>query len=172
MTSISQRAQAGIERPTEAPGAGIISGKLCPTCGGPMKHRSDKDHGMFWAMMQTAYDNWPETHKCKPTSRENLYGWILIELSFAQTIDVEAEDIAIAMRTARATFEISKRKIHCMRVFQIEGGVRIAVPDSTAYDAAGKKKFETIRAAVYEYVETVLGVKIEEIKRQTKVGTT
>ncbi len=137
----------------------------CPNCGGPMKHRSQADHGMFWAVMQRAFDNWPEDHAFRPDSKEHLYGWILIEVGYRECTEVETNDKAIAIAVAKAIFSVTKREIHCMRVYGTATGVRVCVPQSGDYEHAGKKKYEAMRAAVYEVIEATLGCKIDELKR-------
>lgn len=147
-----------------APPQTVKSG-MCPNCGGPMKHRSGADHGMFWAVMQRAFENWPETHPFRPESKEHLYGYILIEVGYSDCTEVETDDKSIAIAVAKAIYGVTKREIHCMRVFGTGTGVRVCVPQSGDYAHAGKKKYEAMRSAVYEVIENTLGVTIEELKR-------
>ncbi len=136
----------------------------CPNCGGTQRHRSVSDHGMFWAVMQRAFDNWPESHPFKPDTKEHLYGYILIEVGYRDCTEVETNDKAVATAVAKAIFGVTKREIHCMRVYGTPAGVRVCGPKSGAYEHAGKKKFEAMRSAVYEYIEITLSVKVEELK--------
>lgn len=129
-----------------------------------MKHRGHKDHGMFWAVMRRAFDNWPEDHAFKPESPDHLYGWILIEIGYSECTEVETDDKSIAIAVAKAIYGVTKREIHCMRVFGTSTGVRVCVPQSGDYAHAGKKKFEDMRSAVYEVIENTIGVRIEELK--------
>lgn len=126
--------------------------------------RSSKDHGLFWAIMDRAFDNWPADHPFQPDSKEHLYGWILIEVGYRECTEVETDDKAVAAAVAKAIFGVTKREIHCMRIYGTSAGVRVCVPQSGDYEHAGKKKFEAMRSAVYEYIEITLGVKIEQLK--------
>lgn len=126
--------------------------------------RSTKDHGFFWVVMERAFDNWPVDHPFQPDSKEHLYGWILIEVGYRDCTEVETDDKAVATAVAKAIFSVTQREIHCMRVYGTPTGVRVCVPQSGDYEHAGKKKFEAMRSAVYEYIEITLGVKIEELK--------
>ncbi len=137
----------------------------CPNCGGPMKHRSEDDHEMFWAILHRAYENWPENHGFKPDNKSHLYGWLLIEAGHKDCVEVETTDKSVAISVARAMFSVTKREIHCMRVFGTPTGVRICVPKSLSYKSAGKKQYEGVRSVVYEIIETALGVKVETLKR-------
>lgn len=131
-----------------------------------MRHRSASDHGMYWAILQRAFDNWPVTHPFRPTSKDHLHGWLLIESGHAQSVDVETENVDVAKAVAKGIFEVTRREIHAMRIFGLHaGGIRISVPQSMSYEEAGKRKYEQMRADVYEVIETVLGVKVEELKR-------
>lgn len=135
-----------------------------------MKHRSAKDHGAFWRVAQRAFDNWPENHPARPASKENLIGWILIEVGCSEHRDIEdidpsnPDEIRLAKAIVRATYELSERTIHCMRIFPLPPNhIRIYVPQSLSYQLAGKRKYEEARAKVYEYIETTLGVKVEQL---------
>lgn len=127
--------------------------------------RSSRDHGMFWAILERAFDNWPEDHPFQPDSKEHLYGWILIEVGKSECTEVDTDDKDLAKAVARAVFMVTRREIHCMRIFGTQTGVRVCVPQSGDYAHAGKAKFEEMRRAVYEYIEVALGVKIEDLKK-------
>lgn len=120
---------------------------------------------MFRSIVRRAFDNWPETHPFRPENEDHLYGWLLIEVGYSECQEVETDDIDLAKAVVKAIFAISQREIHCMRIYGTPTGVRVCVPQSAAYQNAGKRKFEQMRAAVYEVIETTLGVKIEELKR-------
>lgn len=128
---------------------------------------------MFWSIMHKAFDNWPDEHPAKPNSVEHLVGWLLIEVGASTHADVETDDKEAALAIARAIFKITQRRIHCMRVFPLKPvGLRICVPDSLAYENAGKRKYEAVRSAVYEIVEMVLGTTIEQLKQVAQRGST
>lgn len=131
-----------------------------------MRHRSWRDHRMYWAMMRRAFDNWPKTHRFKPTSPEHLHGWILIETGNDQSAEVETDNVDVAKAVAKAIYGLAEREVHCMRIFESGPGVlRISIPKPFNGADAGKRQYEMIRASVYEYIEHVLGVPIASIKR-------
>lgn len=130
-----------------------------------MRHRSDEDHGMFWAIMQRAYECWPEQHPFRPDSRDHLYGWCLIEAGHKKCVEVETDNPSQAVAVVKAIYEVSGDEVHCIRLFGTPSGIRICTPKSLSYRTAGKKKYEDVRSAVYEIIESVLEVKIDELKR-------
>lgn len=138
----------------------------CWVCGSHLDARSDPDHRMFWAIMQAAFDNWPEAHPFKPDDRDHLYGWILIEVGHRRCAEVETTDKSIALRVAEAMFEIAADEVHSVRVFGTASGIRVCVPRSLKYEAVGKREFQRVRSAVYEVIEATLGVSIESLKRE------
>ena len=123
---------------------------------------------MFWAIIDRAYQSWPEDHEFKPTSKYHLYGWLLIEAGHCDSVEVETKDYGVAKIFAKAFFTLTQREIHCMRVFETEKGMRITVPQSLSYAEAGKKKYEGVRTNVYEIIEAILGVTVEELKREAQ----
>lgn len=148
-------------RPLDPPKPG-----RCPQCGGVFKQRSTKDHKMYWAILRSALKQWPAEHRAKPFSVENLHGWLLIEVGHKECVDSETMDVDKEMETARRYNGLVGRRIHCMRAFPIPGGLRICVPGPFAYDKSGKREYETVRRAVYEVIENVLGVSVEQLKRE------
>lgn len=131
-----------------------------------MRHRTRSDHGAFWHVAQRTFDNWPEQHPFRPTTKEHLIGYILIEVGYSECRDVENighDDERAVKAVARAMFDLAQREIHCMRIFPTATGIRICVPQSLKYELAGKRKYEEARAKVYEYIETTLGIRIEQL---------
>jgi hypothetical protein len=143
-------------------------GQTCPHCKQYWQHRSDADHRMLHAIVSLAYTNWPEDHIFEPMGRDHLYGWLLIQAEHCTAIDIESRKPATIEATIAAIFPAIKRRVHCIEVKPTAKGVRILISDSLSYKEAGKRKFEDVRAKVYEIIETTLGVKIEDLKRETQ----
>jgi hypothetical protein len=143
-------------------------GEHCPTCKQPWQHRSDADHRMLHAIVSLAYSNWPEDHSFEPMGRDHLYGWLLIQANHCTAIDIESRRPATIEATIAAIFPAIKRRVHCIEVKPTAKGVRISISDSLRYKEAGKKKFEDVRSKVYEVIESVLGVPVEQLKREAR----
>lgn len=154
------------EAPPNAPPPAPAKAGTCHNCGQPMKHRSWRDHRMYWAIMRRAFDDWPHDHKFQPDTPEHLHGWLLIETKHCISTEVKTDNEDVAKAIARAIFGITAREIHCMRIFDAGAdGIRISVPEPFNGEDAGKRKYEQIRKDVYALIESVLGVPIETIKR-------
>ncbi len=143
----------------------------CADCGSTRlagRHRSDSDHGMFWAVVERAYENWPESAGFQPSSKDHLYGWLLIEARHLESAEVESDDTDTVLAAGKAFFKLAGRKIHCVRMYRMEHGVRIVIPKSLSYRAADKRTFEDVRSKVYEIIEATLGVPIETLKKEAE----
>lgn len=139
----------------------------CSQCGSPLRHRSDSDHSMFWAIIDRAYQNWPHDHEFEPLGRMHLYGWLLIEAGHHKPpIEIESRNKEFVASIVRAMFPAIKDKVHCIRFFPTAKGVRVLLPESLSYKAAGKHKYEDVRAKVYEIIEATLGVTVETLKKE------
>lgn len=143
----------------------------CGDCGstnvvGSHQNRSDRDHNMFHAVIGRAYESWPESARFQPSSKDHLYGWLLIEAGHSESAEVESGDRDEIIRAGKAFFTLVGRKVHCVRMFGIPNGVRIAIPKSLAKKAEEKRPFEDIRSKVYEIIEITLGMPIETLKKE------
>ena len=165
--SISARAMAGVSPPPER------EGPRCRECGAPKRQRSDIDHGMFWAVVERAFRNWPEAHEFCPMDKYELYGWLLIRVDYCVSGEIHDRDINAIRKSARVFMELcgeSDHPIYYMDLKPTTNGVRVKIPKSLSYKSAGKRRFEDVRSKVYEIIELTLGVKIEELKREAKLA--
>jgi hypothetical protein len=143
----------------------------CSECGGPKQHRSDIDHGMFWAIITRAFKNWPEQHEFCPMDKYELYGWLLIEAEHCVSGLVEDKDTNAIRKSARTFLDLageSEHPIYYMRLVVARNGVKVTIPKSLSYKTAGKRKFEDVRSKIYEIIEVTLNVKIEDLKREAR----
>ena len=143
--------------------------ETCPTCKQPWQHRSDADHRMLHAIVSLAYTNWPETHEFEPMGRDHLYGWLLIKSGWHEPpIDIESRKPEIITSTLAAIGPIVAKRFHCIQVLPTAKGVRVLFPKSLDYKSAGKRQFEDIRSKIYEVIESVLGVSVDQLKREAQ----
>lgn len=137
----------------------------------PQQHRSDADHGMFWALVERAFQNWPEQHQFCPTDKNELYGWLLIEANYCVSGEVQDRDINAIRKSARVFMDLageSDHPIYYMRLNPTTKGVKVTIPKSLSYKTAGKRQFQDVRAKVYEVIESVLQVPVETLKSEAK----
>lgn len=134
-----------------AAGGGAMSRsaeKSCPHCGGLLtKPRSEPDHRRFFALINAAFHQWPETHEFQPDSSEHLRAWLLCKAGYRScvTIPIESDDSAArrvallaASRAVQAAGSHSFVRAH---------GAAIAVfsPRSISWDTLSQKDFAPIR---------------------------
>ena len=164
----SERALAGVSPPQER-----TDGPRCRECGGPKRQRSDIDHGMFWAVIEKAFQSWPEQHPFCPMDKNELYGWLLIEADYCVSGEIKDRDINAIRKSARVFMDLcgeSDHPIYYMSLKPTKNGVHVTIPKSLSYKTAGKRRFEDTRSKVYEIIEVTLGVKIEDLKREAKLA--
>lgn len=153
----------------------------CPHCGceidfAPVSQRSSADHNMFWATVAKACQSWPHSHRFQPTGVSpkdrvnNLYGWLLVEIGYVDTLDIESHEVHAVDVGFRVARRKKDSKIHYWRLTQTETGWQLITPRSTNKLTAGKRQFEDVRSRVYEIIEVTLGVKVEDLKREAKLA--
>ena len=143
-----------------------IGGAQCPTCGGPLRHRSDTHHKLFFAVITQVFHNWPEAHAFQPSSAEHLRGWLLIEAGHTKQIEIAGpQNITVA--AVKACREVLGNA-EALRMYRTETGIRLVAPASLKYREVGKRKFEDISHAVFEIVEAITGTPIEQFRQQAR----
>ena len=169
---MTETASARALRAAGAPKRGS-RGHTCPHCRQPWVHRSDADHGMFWAIIHRAFENWPEDHSYCPNDINELYGWLLVEAKHSVSGEIKDRNINAIRKSARTFFNLtgeSDHDIYYMRLEPTKSGVRVTIPKSLSYKKAGKRKFEEVRSLVYEIIEVTLNTNIENLKREARAA--
>lgn len=143
----------------------------------PQHQRSDADHGMFWAIIDAACKNWPEDHPFRPTGvnqedrKNNLYGWLLVEVGYVDVGDVESHEVySLDKGLHAARRHVKGKKLHYWRLVETASGWQLITPRSLDKENAGKRRFEEVRSKVYELIEVVLGQPIETLKRGSRMA--
>lgn len=144
----------------------------CPTCGNADPFdRSDEAHGHFFAAVKSAYFQWPERAEFQPTSETHLRGWLLVEAGHKLSMDIDGpKNITVA--TVRLVRELlreqggSETALVAMRMYQTKTGVRVVVPKSISKSGPkriGKREFTEVSRKVYEIVEQIVGVPVDQL---------
>jgi hypothetical protein len=128
---------------------------------------------MFRAVIDVACRNWPHDHPFQPNGVDdqdrtnNLYGYLLVEAGYVDTVDVESHDVADLEPSLNLQRRYVKRKpLHYWRLAPTPSGWQLITPRSLDYESAGKRTFEAVRSKVYEIIEVTLGRPIETLKTQ------
>lgn len=155
----------------------------CPTCGQKDRRpRSPADHRRFFAAIGAAFHHWPERHAFKPESAEHLRAWLLCKAGYHKVDVVEIPDDLLddlpqdlqvvvlnilgaivhkSIEVAKADDEFAFERAH-------NNSIAVFKPRSIAFDNLDQKGFSTLREAVEEVIEGELGIKVEDLLRETE----
>lgn len=135
------------------------------------KHRSTKEHRLLFAVIRRAAENWP--HPMEGGSLEEqaswLRGWLEVEAGHTEEVDIEgAENITLPVVKAAKSF--LRGSTGYVRLKRIPGGLRIIRPASIKYEEMGKKEFQALADRIYEIIQAVLGVSVEQLKKEREAA--
>lgn len=148
---------------------GASGRQACPTCGAPVRQRSDASHKHFFAVIAEAFRQWPTTAEFQPEDAEHLRSYLLVKARHFDKLDVRCKNSdAIGLKTQldaviRAFCDGKPPLIHAY-----PWGLRIFKPRSISYATADRKVFQAVSEAVFEIIEATLGVKVEDMKREAR----
>lgn len=160
--AISQRAAAGaLEQMPKGPD------KHCPTCGQlkPAPRNAER-HRLFFAILKPALEQWPETHPFQPLSTEHLRAWLLYQVGWCTTRDLEIGGPSKANAVAAVRYFLadeSQSKFYTSTA----RGIREYTPRSIAFTKCAEKDFKRILDESAALIESVIGVPIEALKRES-----
>jgi hypothetical protein len=145
-----------------------MSQRECPHCGKIItKHRSSPDHRRFFAVIQRAFEHWPEAHETfAPESPEHLRAWLLCKAGFREATPIMLPDDATDhMRGLfRLAIEASVRAAGGYAwVVPYQSGAAVVKPKSIAWSKVGQSEFSEIRSAVEEIIAAEVGVTADEL---------
>ena len=156
-------------RAEEAAGIGHNSERrICPTC--PFKQqRSGAAHNHFFAIIDEACKRWPEAHPFQPEDKEHLRAYLLVKARHFDKMDVkckstDAGGLQTQLEALIRMFCDGKPPL----IHAYTWGVRVFVPRSISYAAADRKVFNAVSETVFEIIEDALGVKIDDLRRETR----
>ena len=158
-------------RAKEAAGIGHSSERqTCPTCGTPLKHhRSDVAHRHFFAIINEAWKQWPESAQFQPEDAEHLRAYLLVKAKHCDRLDVRCRNsdaISLRMQIDALLRSYGDGKPPLMHVYS--WGIRVFRPRSISYAACDRKTFQAVSETVFEIIEDALGVKINDLKREAR----
>ena len=164
----------------------------CPHCGGILTQwvtglldrllgrdrRSGKDHSRFFALIDKAFDQWPEHHGFRPRDSEHLRGYLLVTVGH---IDVkwipappeyETPALLVLFRlTVEAAGMALEDKVGYIDYRVGSAGVEIVTPRTIRFKRPGRaggidqKAFNPIREAVEALIEEAIGVPAVQLLR-------
>ena len=160
MTSISERATAKI-------GHNKPPARICQCCGQELPSpRNAARHALLFALLKPALNQWPETAEFQPMSTEHLRAWLLYKAGWCTTRDLEIGGPAKAAAVSAVRYFLDGNDRH--RFFTSTGkGIREYTPRSIAWNKCKEAEFKTIMDRSAELIESIIGVPIEALKRET-----
>jgi len=143
----------------------------CDKCGQKLQHpRNEARHKLFFAVLKPAFDQWPEQYEFQPENEEHLRAWLLTKAGHNTADNIEThEGIPESVIPALTIFinSMATGKPRFLKRLP-SGQLRIYKPKSIAYDKCDEATFKSLFDKCVEIIVSVVGVPIEELKRQNE----
>ncbi len=164
--SISEKAIAARGVQPEEPKA--KAPKVCPECHQKIPHPRNADrHRLFFALLKPTFAHWPESEDFQPIDTEDLRAHILIQIGWKTREEQKFAGNSKKQILAGMTAFMNRKREKPIRLFeQIEDGVRGYAPKSIAWHRCTETQFKKILDDAAAYIESVIGVSVEQLKRE------
>lgn len=172
MTTTSERAAAGVQRPMPAPMK--PQRVCCPSCEATFdlnkigKPRSVEQHRRFWGIMKAAFHHWPEAHEHQFTTMNDLRVWLTMkagwrDLSARIPLTGVKPDHAVILATAamKAAGSNAVAVAH-------KGQLCVWTPKSIRFDKMKHMEFVALNQAVEDVINAEIGITGDELLEQAK----
>lgn len=158
--NISSRATAGI-------GHNKPSDRVCKCCGQEIPApRNRERHNLFFALLVPAFAQWPETYHFQPMSTEHLRAWLLTEVGWCTTKDLEIGGPSKTHAANALRYFVNADDKH--KFFSMTAkGIRERRPKSINWHKCREADFKIILDKASEIIESVIGVPVESLRRET-----
>ena len=133
----------------------------CPTCG--QRPRSRREHNHCFAVIERAFENWPETAAFTPDSADHLRAHLLMATGYVHSTFIESEDPRSLAFAIERIFEAQRKRGTYSSFSILPTGVMIHSPRSMSEKAMGKQTFQEASNAIFSLISEVLGVPIEQL---------
>lgn len=132
----------------------------CPTCGARREHRSRASHDHYFAAVQNAFDNLPESLSNDFPTAEHLRKWALIKAGYRDERTFVASSGNEAMRLA-----VYLRPIDSYAFCMVDGDrVTHCTAKSQSLKAMGKAEFQRSKDAVLRELAILIGVDVADLR--------
>ncbi|GJM00211.1 MAG: hypothetical protein DHS20C07_18900 [Methyloligella sp.] len=132
------------------------------------KKRSSPHHRLFFAAIQTAYDNWPEDHAEQFENKEELRGWLLCKAGYHDCIKLELDHPDYASKCAEM-FSVFIQKAFGQRniFFKSHNSLLVGfVPQSIAWDKMEQSEFTDLTQKVSDVLNAECNMSLEDFKKE------
>lgn len=152
--------------------------------GRPLKNnvklpRSTPAHRMFFGVIAAATQHWPHGAEPEPDGdAELLRAWLLIraghcdKITFPMADDPAGQQMTVASVSDLITRLRAKGEYPFIRTGEIGGQavVRVFISRSMDYDHLDEAGFIPIRQHIYDDIETIVGVRVDDLARETEAA--
>jgi hypothetical protein len=124
-----------------------------------IKERSTKSHAQYFAALNDAWLNLPETIAQRFATSEHLRKHALIGCGYFDKRSIQAASKAEALRLAAFIRPMDEYAIVTVSAALVE----VYTAKSQSYKAMGKKDFQDSKTAVLDYVAALIGTEAERL---------
>ena len=128
----------------------------------PVEERSMASHNQYFAAIADGWNNLPENISARWPSEEHLRKWCLIEANFFNELDFDFETEDKAKRFAA----FYRKADDYARIFPHGKKIIIRIAKSQSLAAMGKDTFQASKTAVLDLIESLIGVKPGELRKE------
>jgi hypothetical protein len=136
------------------------------------KPRRAKHHRLFFAVIQAAFDNWPELHDEQFENADHLRAWLTVKAGYRDLFEEkleasEADPKRIAGFMGRAMIKIKSAGGYGFFINHKQWVVMFT-PKSISWSKLSQDDFSPISDAVFQIIEQETCIPIEALKREAE----
>lgn len=135
------------------------------------KPRNYDRHRLYFAVIDRAFDNWPEQHEFRAETSEHLRHFLQIKAGY-KNVETHELDMASPEKIALSTRVILASALQKPYPFVRSYGDKVAIFTSKSidYGTLDEAAFKPVLDAVFSVIEAELGVSIEQMKAEVAMG--
>ena len=158
---LSERATAGI-------GHNKPPDRVCKCCGQELPSpRNAERHKLFFAILPKAFESWPSTYEeFQPMSTEHLRKWLIYKAGWAtmRELAIEGPNKRVVVAALKFFLESGNHETFYTTTSK---SIREYRPKSIAWNKCREDDFKRILNTASDIIESVIGVPVESLKRET-----
>jgi hypothetical protein len=147
-----------------------MTDKSCPHCGGSLESgRSSPDHRRFFALINAAFEQWPESADFVPDNSEHLRAWLIAKAGYRESTLIDLPDGATdGMQKLFALSIENAIKAAGAYGFVVpyRAGVAVIKPKSIAWHKLGQREFGKLRDDITDIIEAVIDCKADDLLKE------
>jgi hypothetical protein len=142
----------------------------CQNCGfdqGRNHKRSTADHARLFALVHSAFHQWPEGHRFKPVNPEHLRAWLICAAG-GEWQEVEDTLLPGDGASLGGIYTTAKQLLKKQKRFPIihGNGVVVVIPKSMSFAAMSQAEFGRLRDAITDVIEAEIGCTVADLMQE------